>query len=69
MGLGGILIIVGLAGLWEGWGSWYSGKPSPGERWWQNAAGGERIGGFLIMILGAICVLVGLVVVLVDLVS
>lgn len=69
MGLGGILIIIGLLGLWEGSGAYSFGKPAPGERWWQNAAGGERHGGFLVMILGALSVVAGIVLVLVDLLS
>ena len=69
MNLGGILVVVGLVGLWEGWGTWYSGKPALGQRWWQNAAGGERFGGFLMMITGAIFLIVGVVLVLVDLLT
>lgn len=69
MGLGGILILIGLLGLWEGSGAYYFGKPEGKEPWWQNPAGGERIGGFLVMVSGAICLVAGIVLVLVDLLS
>lgn len=69
MGLGGVLIVVGLVGIWEGSGAYSFGKPSPGKRWWQNPAGGERAGGFLMVVTGAIFVVVGIILVLVDLLS
>jgi hypothetical protein len=69
VGLGGILIVVGLVGLWEGSGAYSFGKPSPGERRWRNPAGGERVGGLLMMITGAIFLIAGIILVLVDLLS
>lgn len=68
MGLGGILIVIGLL-LWEGFESYYSGKPAPGMRWWQNPLGDWRMGGFLVMVSGAICVVAGIVLILVNLLS
>lgn len=69
MGLGGILIVVGLVGLWEGSGAYSFGKPSPGERRGKNPAGSERIGGFLMMVTGAIFVIAVVVIVLIDLIT
>ena len=64
-----ILILIGLLGLWEGSGAYSFGKPGPGMGRWRNPAGGERIGGLLIMIFGAICVVAGIVLVVADLIS